>query len=378
MEESSEDQKIDCCLSCLCKNDENKLNSYSVQNEALKAIFQVEEVTLCYFCKRVAQQAELFIQNVQSNQVLLENFHVITDLTLQTIKSQIHPLLNLAQFSLDTIELGSNDETNTEETYSVVYNSKKETDLKIKLELKDESDLLREDLEGDFLDDNDFDTCIKEEDEYPLKLLKEELELEGVNIKCLRKTTKKGKVKRKGRVKKEIEGNNRVRDIKIETLFITRQQCMEERVKMATDKKYLNSVYKCEGCVKGFNFKAGYDKHMEKHKESNGDYECDLCHQRMASEDKLKSHKRYHSVRYKCVECGLTRVSRMTIKDHYTATHCHGYYQYNCTECSKVFKRQVSLRKHIAFVHTFKERVQCDYCNKTAKSKEGLKAHMLV
>lgn len=42
---------------------------------------------------------------------------------------------------------------------------------------------------------SELDAYIKEEDEHPLKLLKEELESEGINIKCVRKRRRKGKTK---------------------------------------------------------------------------------------------------------------------------------------------------------------------------------------
>ncbi|CAG9796065.1 unnamed protein product [Diatraea saccharalis] len=71
---------------------------------------------------------------------------------------------------------------------------------------------------------------------------------------------------------------------------------MEERKKMLQDKRFLNCLYKCEKCIKGFNFKGSYEKHMEKHSEKMGDYECDICMQRMHSEEKLQSHKRYHQM----------------------------------------------------------------------------------
>ncbi|XP_052753060.1 zinc finger protein ZFP2-like [Galleria mellonella] len=367
----AESTKTQCCLGCLSRSDEVLLGSYNLQNETLKVVLQMDSICLCHLCKRIAQHTELFIQNVQSNQILLENFPNVMDTAFQIVRSQTQPLVNLSHFPLDIIHLEGIDR-DIEESF-VTYNYNESKGVEIKMEMKEEESVLLDHLEGEFIDnDTEFQASfLKEEDEdFPLKL-----ELADINLKCLKKTLKKSKVRKKQNTKQELLKR---KNIRIKTLYISREQCMEERAKMMKDIKYLNSMYKCENCIKGFNFKGSYDKHMEKHSQSMGEFECDICKQRMPSEEKLLSHKRYHQLRYKCSECGLTRISRLTIKDHYTAYHCYGYYQYNCPHCSKIFKRQVSLRKHISYSHTNKERVSCAYCHKSYVNKEVLKGHMIM
>ncbi|XP_059051455.1 zinc finger protein ZFP2-like [Achroia grisella] len=369
MENMVESTNMQCCLGCLCRNDDLLLQSYNLKNKALKVVLQMDNIYLCYLCKRIAQHTELFIQNVQSNQLLLDNFPNIMDTEFQVVRSETQPLVNLSHFPLDIIHL---DGTDNDTDSFIIYNCSDNKGVDIKVEMKEEDDMILDHLEGEFIDDDtEYQASfVKEEDEdFPLKL-----EIADINLKCLNKSLKKGKVKKKS-IKQEAVNE---RHIKIETLYISREQCMEERVKMATDIKYINSIYKCENCVKGFNFKGSYDKHMEKHSQSIGEFQCDICKQRMATEEKLLSHKRYHQQRYKCCECGLTRISRLSIQDHYTAFHCNGYYQYNCPHCSKVFKRQVSLRKHVVYSHTNKQRVSCAYCHKTYANKEVLKGHMIM
>ncbi|XP_045456544.1 zinc finger protein 501-like [Melitaea cinxia] len=152
---------------------------------------------------------------------------------------------------------------------------------------------------------------------------------------------------------------------------------MRERIKMAKDPKYLNCVYKCTDCIKGFVFKESYDNHMEKHSKAMGKYKCDICNQRMATMNRLLSHQRYHRVRYKCSECNLTRTSRLTIKEHYSAYHHQDPYLHECLHCHKMFKRQISLKKHIKFTHMTQKRSKCEICQKTYVNKEGLKTHMI-
>ncbi|XP_060807582.1 oocyte zinc finger protein XlCOF6 [Amyelois transitella] len=365
-----------CCLGCLVKNNELPLEMITLQNGTMKAILQMENLVLCYICKRIAQHVELFIQNVQSNQILMENFSIDTDSAFEIIRSQTQPLVNLTHLTLDSIEL-SGDVMSTEEKYAMFHSSNK---VKIKLEeVKEENELL-DHLEGEYVDDDsDFQgQFVKEEDDFPLKeLFKTEIE-NGIVSKHRKMTRKKHKIKNKTKVKIEDDSDLQNDMYKVEQILITREQCMKERENNRADKKYLNSTFKCEDCIKGFIFKASFEKHMEKHSERMGDYVCDICKQRTNSEEKLLAHKKYHEIRYKCKACDLTRICRSTILDHYAAYHCCDCARHVCSHCSKQFKRKASLRKHIFNRHRQKERVLCVYCSKTYASVEVLKSHMIT
>ncbi|CAH0731666.1 unnamed protein product, partial [Brenthis ino] len=427
--EDTINNKLEHCLGCLNLNEEINLQCYKLQIENLKTLFQVDCLKLCYICKKLMRKAEYFIKNVESNQIFMQNFSNITDTTNKTVKSKFQTT-RTEQLTLDKSEFS--DENDIEEPSCTVYS--RGWDNKIKIEYKEES---INDLEGDFTDYLDIqDQSIKGESDSNDNSIKEEsTELDDINLNELRKTLKSHKVKKKGHkrdsknnidfknstIKGEDnfsfknlvkEENTELSDIKLSkhrrklkrtkfksistksistksinisdnldlvvvALNITREQCMVERSKMLKDPKYMNLAYKCEDCVKGFNFKGAYEKHMEKHSKEMGEYECDICKQRMATMDKLMSHQRYHRIRYKCIECDLIRISRLTIKDHYTAHHLQDTFQYKCSHCNKTFKRQVSLRKHIADVHRSKKRPQCNYCQRTYANKEILKTHMI-
>ncbi|CAH0403589.1 unnamed protein product [Chilo suppressalis] len=369
-------------LGCLSRKVENALHNFKVQNDTLKTLFQADTLSLCYICKRMAQHAELFIQNVQSNQILLANFHNLMDCTFQNIRDQIEPVIELKHFPLDMIQLSGNPSDDVDEPYSVMYSGSVAKAMNIKQEIKEENGDMSDHLEGEFVDNDEFhETLIKGEDEFQIKaLLKEEVESDDVDLKYLKETLKKKKVKKRIKKSTEVDKKDTKKAVEIpktKHVFITMEQCMEERAKMMQDTRYLNCLYKCEKCIKGFNYKPSYEEHMQKHSEKMGDYVCDICTQRRPTEEKLQSHRQYHQRRYKCIECDLVRVSKITIKEHYTATHCFGYFQYNCPHCPKVFTRQVSLRKHICYCHTRKSRVSCPYCPKTYANKESLKVHIM-
>ncbi|XP_053619146.1 zinc finger protein 425-like [Plodia interpunctella] len=364
------------CLGCLVKSNEFPLELITLQNEGLKAILQMDKLLLCYICKKIAQHVDLFIQNVQSNQILMENFSIDADSAFEIIRSQTQPFIALSRISLESISL-TDDGVITDEQFLTFHSSNK---VKIKLEEVKEESEFPDHLEGEFVDDSDFHAqFVKEEDDFPLKeLFKVELK-NSINSKHRKRSGKKHKINTKTKVKQEDNAKILDKDITaVEQIFITREQCMKEREKKLKDKIYLDAIFKCVDCIKGFTFKASYDKHMEKHSEKMGDYECDICRQRMNSEDKLLGHKKYHEIRYKCGACDLTRICKTTIMDHYAVFHCYDFLQHVCSYCSKQFKRKASLRKHIFNRHRQKERVLCIYCSKTYASMEVLKSHMIT
>ncbi|XP_045779728.1 zinc finger protein 100-like isoform X2 [Maniola jurtina] len=371
------------CLGCLYHMDDKLTQPYNIQSEALKAILQVDNVNLCYICKKIAHKSELFIQNVQRNQVYLENFTNILD-SIRTPQSTIHnfqPLINLSSISLDRIEL-TNDNEDLEKPI-VVYSSCKDN-VEIKLELKQEL-ALDNYLDEEFFDGNDYQESPIKEEECMLDELKDDTNEihDEVNLKQLRRTLKKAKLKNisTNKQKKQGKHKNRVSEIKGQAIIIvcvTKEQVMRERKKKREDVKYKNLSYKCEDCIIGFNFKETYEKHMEMHSKEMGRYKCDICKRRMNTMEKLLRHKKYHQTRYKCGECGLTRVHRKSIKEHYTAAHLNQSVHYSCSHCDKVFNRKLSLRRHLAYAQRSVRSATCKFCSKTLSSKEGLKNHIML
>ncbi|XP_063370290.1 zinc finger protein 250-like [Cydia amplana] len=343
------------CFGCLSSKEDKSFYCLDLQNSVLKTVIQAECLFLCYLCKRAAQKAELFIQNVQNNHVLLQNIHRMETSTLQSARTRTRAPHQLSPVSLDIIELGT-ESTQELDRRNLGYDNR----LNVKLETKEER------VPENYPDDNNSQESFVKEG-LPLKvLLKEKETAQG------EESPKKSPRKYKKRKKKNDEADDELAIIPFE---ITREQCFEERARMALDQRYLASMYKCTDCVKGFNYKDSFDKHMEKHSESNGNYECDVCKQRMSTEDKLVGHKKYHEKRYRCPVCGMTRASRVLVKDHYSALHSSRQVRHNCPHCDKTFTRKLAWRKHVSSVHG-RARETCQYCNKTYANKDVLKAHI--
>ncbi|XP_052745128.1 zinc finger protein 723-like isoform X1 [Bicyclus anynana] len=380
------------CMGCLSHRDDKHTEPYNIQSEALKAVLQVNEVMLCYICTKFILKSEQFVQNVQRNQKYLENSQNLADSTLET-STHKHQLVSLSVVSLYSINLTG--DSNDLEMPIVTVLSSQTNEVTVKLEPKEELSLEYSDQE--FIDDHDLQESSIKEEECLLNNFKEEngQTLDNISLRQLKKALKAGKIKnkikspkkenqqdkeKKEKLKKQQKLKDRrdLQNLNIQKLNITLEQCMKDRTKMREDPKYKNLYYKCMDCIKGFSFKESYEKHMEVHSKVRGEFECDICKRRTDTLHKLLEHKKYHHIRYRCGECGLTRINRFTIKDHYTAAHLSDVCQYKCSHCSKVFNRQVSLRKHIAYVHRSKNRIECKYCSKTFANKESVKGHVML
>ncbi|XP_063834834.1 zinc finger protein 311-like isoform X2 [Ostrinia nubilalis] len=384
-----------CCLGCLGRSDEFVIQTFKVQNEALKSVFQDDSISLCSICLRVAQRAELFIQNVQNHQILLETFHNnIIDASFQKACNQTQPLVSLTYCTLDDIEVDGTD-SDVNEVYSVFCSRSHK--VKVKTEMKEEGNELLDHLEGEFVDDDEFQAPlqdVKEEDEFPLNTLlklKMEPDSEDSNFTS-RRTKKKAKTKPAKaniRIKKTISNSipklgkkKRNKLLKFQVSCQQKQYTCPRKSVWRKERKCCRITNTLTACISARI--VSKDSRIRPAMRStwkntaSGEYICNICKQRMPTEDKLHSHQRYHQVRYKCPDCELVRMCPGTIREHYFATHAQGYTQSKCPHCPKMFKRPRALRKHVCQVHSTRPRVTCAHCAKSYANKAVLKTHMML
>ncbi|CAK1546753.1 unnamed protein product [Leptosia nina] len=372
------------CIACFSNE---KVTEYKMRNEHLISLFQTNTLKLCYICKKRARNMESFIQIVRSNQILIQN---ILDMPDSSIKLKPQPVLQM-QTKMLYPEIP--DTTDTSKTKEICYLLDNIDDV-LKVERDDETNMAT-----DFHDDPDFDMpLVKKEANVDLKLeeddirylenkngtnnLEAEVAQEGIiDIQSSGNSpifSEELFVKRKKTAKKKKKKKTNDLDLTyIEVVDISREECMKEREENATKSLYLTAQYKCTDCVKGFMYKEVFNKHMTLHLESSGQYECDICKQRMKTEEKFQKHLKVHKVRYKCKECGVVRLYRGTIQDHYDQVHLLTHLIYSCAECPKKFKTRKALRKHKSYAHK-SNRVTCDYCNKTYVNRDYLRRHILL
>ncbi|KAJ2941066.1 hypothetical protein O0L34_g13195 [Tuta absoluta] len=363
------------CFGCLTETNNINLKVYHLQGDSLQTILQTEQLVLCYICIKLAKNTERFIHNVATVQHLLK---CITEMKYDIIRGMMKPLILTATLlDQDSVIQEYDEKVKIENKYDLEFPVVTEDgDTEIKQELSDDNfiDEMMDDNVDRFINGIENALYVKDEKGIPV-----------LNMSKLKET----KVKRKNNRKREDCKRNKMsseeikvlnecaeEDAKIETVYLTNEQCLEERAEKRLDSRYLNCQFKCEACIKGFNYRPSYDKHMEKHRKMIGEFKCDYCNQCYVSEENLNGHLKSHEVRYKCTMCSYIRNCRYSVSEHITTEHGAGLASFQCPKCEKTFKSNTRLRKHIFDYHSAR-RVECKYCNVQYANRDTLKAHLM-
>ncbi|XP_026747907.1 zinc finger protein 43-like isoform X2 [Trichoplusia ni] len=155
---------------------------------------------------------------------------------------------------------------------------------------------------------------------------------------------------------------------------LTKEQVLSEMADKALTESYIRSPYKCEKCVKGFNFEQVLLSHMEKHRVENGTYQCDICTQYCKSPVSLRGHIKSHTTRYQCKLCGQVRLSRQHLLEHHAITHTSAPTTYSCDKCQFTTNKRTVIQRHVKITHSG-ERHECEHCGKVFGSLVSLRVH---
>ncbi|XP_072946617.1 uncharacterized protein [Epargyreus clarus] len=185
-----------------------------------------------------------------------------------------------------------------------------------------------------------------------------------------RRHKKKKKELREGFTSRMVQETDEYLVIKL-----TKEQVLEEMAENSKAEKYLMSPYKCEKCVKGFNFEDVLNSHVEKHSPKNGTLQCDICTQYCASVVSLRGHMKSHTTRYKCKVCGIVRLSRQHILEHHGIVHTAAATAYSCQQCDFTTNKRTVIQHHVR-THTAREPHACHQCGKLYKNLETLRIHI--
>ncbi|CAG9790503.1 unnamed protein product [Diatraea saccharalis] len=156
---------------------------------------------------------------------------------------------------------------------------------------------------------------------------------------------------------------------------LSKEQVLKEMEEKSKSEEYLRSLYKCEKCVKGFNFEDVLRTHMERHIMRKSWLFCDICQQYCPSIISLRGHMKSHTTRYKCKVCGCVRLSRQVLLEHHSTSHTSDAVKYTCQQCDFVSNKRTSMQRHVRTRHNKTEKHPCDQCGKTLNSLEALRVH---
>ncbi|CAG5058284.1 unnamed protein product [Parnassius apollo] len=382
MDLTEKDNSLSCtqrCVSCLYFEDDRVLQNFKLQNEALKAVFQVDYLCLCYLCKRKIENAELYIQTVLNNQILLENLTKFSDETISTLTSQTQPLSSLSKLSLDIIELDGSDTQTSEPTLVYKYGVYKDSQVKMEFKVEDENYL--DSAANDFIDEIDFDYGVKEEEGSLENALETESNLAELQLVCLGTNLGKSKVKKKsGSKKKNTDFDNGVKEEEclLENVLETESNlaelqsvCLGTNLKESKVKKKSGSKKKnidLHQDLKDEDLDAFYnsnmkDKHIPKNLEKD---EQNIKRDNVVinSENNFKI-KKFYITRAQCMKELAQKAKEKTFLNS----------PYKCRPCVKGFTFKPSYDKHLELHSKPMGDFECDVCTKRMDTEEKMTRH---
>ncbi|XP_038220327.1 zinc finger protein 260-like [Zerene cesonia] len=155
---------------------------------------------------------------------------------------------------------------------------------------------------------------------------------------------------------------------------LTKEQVLEEMEANRGTEKYKMAPYKCDRCVKGYNFEDVLLSHMEKHTPKNGALLCEICGQYCPSATSLRGHIKSHTTKYRCKICNIVRHSRQHVLEHHALVHAGCTREYSCKECDFTTKKRTVMQRHVK-MHASNEKHTCHKCGRSFKSREILRVH---
>ncbi|XP_038208175.1 zinc finger protein 782-like [Zerene cesonia] len=106
-------------------------------------------------------------------------------------------------------------------------------------------------------------------------------------------------------------------------------------------------------------------------------YHCELCDKRFIRNKRYENHKRTHeSEGLSCMSCDKTFKTKRGLREHQKNVHSPwSFNETKCRLCGKVFKSRNSLKQH-EIRHGERKLYICDVCGKKCLSKSYLKIHL--
>ncbi|XP_060808136.1 zinc finger protein ZFP2 [Amyelois transitella] len=318
---------------------------------------EMRPIATCYICfARLKNTQKLIQTSLRAEKLLrgiLESNQPTTTEFLNVIQSKNNLTIHIAP--VECITVAEEQITNSEEVITAVEEG---GPVKVEQEtvtVKTERTAETSEPNGIPLSDLDNGGFTDSDDDVPLK-----------NISM--KQDRKGSLKRtdgKGRKYKTAFKLN------AKEIILTKEEQLNEMNARASSSNYMDSPYKCVLCYKGFVDDQAYSNHREKHAESSGDHECDICHMRYRTARHLRTHSATsHFRQYLCNVCEHRSHTKNQAREH---QKWHEGYTYECELCGQKFRKSTSYLTHMRKCHPTQH--VCELCGESFVGKHGLLMH---
>ncbi|KAF9416869.1 hypothetical protein HW555_005872 [Spodoptera exigua] len=158
------------------------------------------------------------------------------------------------------------------------------------------------------------------------------------------------------------------------------------KVHMFTVHQQSSRKYKCEECNKQYKARSGLEAHQKSaHATPDTRAFCVVCKTYYRNRQSLVHHMNTHSKhvgegdkRFICDECGAKFLTKSSLQVHINWEHLK-IHTHSCIKCTKVFKNNYLLNRHVSFVHNKKRPPRnkiCDYCGRAFTTQTILRSHI--
>ncbi|XP_028160185.1 zinc finger protein 468-like [Ostrinia furnacalis] len=156
----------------------------------------------------------------------------------------------------------------------------------------------------------------------------------------------------------------------VNIITLSREEQFQEIENRKTSSNYLNSVFKCEHCYKGFIDGKAWKHHLSRHEPKPGDVECEICKFRFKSKRHLSKHVALHEKKYACKACPYVSKCTTQAKQH---QRWHKGVTYKCQHCDEILSKWTSYLSHVRLKHP--SEFICGACGYSFVSRLGLSMH---
>ncbi|CAG4974252.1 unnamed protein product [Colias eurytheme] len=388
---------------CACLSTKYKLKPMNheeifIYNRLLLKDCIGETMFICIYCRTLLNKINKFIKQCELAQQLMNNFNMDSSIEMKAIHNLSTSSVELHYYLGDELMIKEEDDVFDDDIPLILLSNNSdnceledETSDHLNVNsLKEENSVdnlqefeVKEDI--DFLEDETSDhlniNSLKEEnsvDNLQELDVKEDIDFE-INVTptgCFDKKLYKNKRKKKNKTTIPNGFSSRmVRETDEYTVIkLTKEQVLEEMEANRKTEKYNMAPYKCEKCVKGFNFEDVLLSHLEKHSPKNGAHLCEICGQYCPSTISLRGHIKSHTTKYKCKICNIVRHSRQHVLEHYSLVHTESTQEYKCKECEFTTNKRTVMQRHVK-IHVSNEKHTCHQCGRSFKTREILRVH---
>ncbi|XP_065085410.1 transcription factor grauzone-like isoform X2 [Ochlerotatus camptorhynchus] len=135
--------------------------------------------------------------------------------------------------------------------------------------------------------------------------------------------------------------------------------------------------YICDICAKGFHLKSLFLQHkMEHEAPAELKVQCQVCSRWLKNRESWRRHMHQHrGTDAKCDICGHISPHQRALKGHIRRQHSNQKPEFACTYCPKTFSKSITLKEHVAAVHTGVVLYSCPFCLKAFNSHANMHSH---